>query len=1080
MSILPPRSSGDKQTRTRPPELGRFLREEVYPRLTAEAVYTDPAHAWHKSGSKWRGGCPWHDSKSGTAFVVSTDSLLWFCAGCNVGGGPLEYRWRLGGGQGPPPRGAQFVAGVRALAELAGVPFPERELTAAEQEAARRQEVRSAALLTVAAYCQERLWAGEQEAARAYLHERGFSDEDLRDLEVGYYPDAGAVGAHLRGCGYADGDVRDAGVAFPRMAGYVVFPWKDERGHALTLYGTWPGRTPPAGKPKKMALPGQGSKRSPLYLDRARQAGHDTLVLVEGLTDAALAQRRGDTRVISPVANKLSAEQAQTLRRCGVRRVIICLDPDGGGKAGTPSCIGMLAGVGITAYVAPWLPDELDPDDFIVRDGIDAWKTHLEGAEHAFRYFAGDILRKHRGAGGWTDPGKDAAISDAIALAAAQPPERDAELARHFWPVVIKATRARLTDLRPQVQAARQADSDRKRGRLHESNGHSQGSHSPGTQPPGSPGSPYTIDEQGRICRHARGPGGEEYTQPLCNFSARIVRDVIVDDGSGEERHTFTIEGALYDKTPLPAITISASDFGSMNWPVRGWGLGAVVFAGQGTREHLRVALQELSAEAERQRIYEHTGWRQYQGGWCYLHGRGATSAAGTLPAIRVELRGKLSNYRLPDPPAGAALAKAIGSDLRLLDAAVPRLMYPLLGAVYRAALGVADCSLALIGQTGLGKSELASLAQQHFGADLHRLNLPGNWSSSANALEALAFLAKDALLVIDDFKPGGSKSEIDQLHAKADRVLRAQGNNSARQRCWADGSVRADRPPRGLIIMTGEDQVRGESLRARQLPLLVRKGDLDVRSLTPFQQDAAAGVYAQVLSAFLQWLAPQYDTVHSRLPREYAALRDQAIGAENHPRTPGIVADLALGLKYFLDFGVAAGVIKPRGRDRLADAGWQALLEAAADQAQEILAHDPTRRFLELVSGVVTSGQGHLASRDGTAPTNEASWGWRKVTLGTGQFVRTDWQPQGRLVGWIDDAGVYLHPGVSYAEAQRLADEQGERLPLSQQQLYRRLKDQKHLAATEEGKTTIRRTLQGRERAVLHLPPGALSPSQK
>src|SRR5205823_4468651 len=139
---------------------------------------------------------------------------------------------------------------------------------------------------------------------------------------------------------------------------------------------------------------------------------------------------------------------------------------------------------------------------------------------------------------------------------------------------------------------------------------------------------------------------------------------------------------------------------------------------------------------------------------------------------------------------------------------------------------------LSLIGRTGLGKSEWAALAQQHFGADMHRLNLPGNWSSTANALEGLAFLAKDALLVLDDFKPGGSKGEIDAWHAKADRVLRAQGNSSARQRCWADGSVRVDRPPRGLILVTGEDAPRGESLRARNLILLVRPGDFAIASL--------------------------------------------------------------------------------------------------------------------------------------------------------------------------------------------------------------------------------------------------------
>jgi hypothetical protein len=497
----------------------------------------------------------------------------------------------------------------------------------------------------------------------------------------------------------------------------------------------------------------------------------------------------------------------------------------------------------------------------------------------------------------------------------------------------------------------------------------------PGERTTCSPCSQYVIEAR-RTCRCARGPGGEEYTQPLCNFVARITREEVIDDGSGEDRLVFAVEGALWDGTPLPLRTIPAADFPGMAWPIKEWGLEAVVFAGQGTKDHLRVAIQEFSRGAERHRIYKHTGWRRHDGGWLYLHAGGAIGTHGTVLSLRVELDGKLAHYHLPDPPSDEDLAGAVRADLRLLGAFKPQLIYPLLGAVYRAALGAADCSVALIGQTGLGKSELGALAQQHFGPGMQRLNLPGSWSSTANALESLAFLTKDALLLIDDFKPGGSKGEIDQLHAKADRVLRAQGNSSARQRCWADGTVRADRPPRGLIIMTGEDQVRGESLRARQLPLLVRKGDIDVQLLTPYQQDAARGVYAQTLAAFLRWLAPQYEAVRLRLREEHAELRNRALGDECHPRTPGIVADLALGLNYFLDFARAAGVITADERARLAQAGWQALLEAAADQAQEIQAQDPARRFLELVAGVITSERAHLAARDGREPDKPAAWG--------------------------------------------------------------------------------------------------------
>src|SRR5205814_8742338 len=114
--------------------------------------------------------------------------------------------------------------------------------------------------------------------------------------------------------------------------------------------------------------------------------------------------------------------------------------------------------------------------------------------------------------------------------------------------------------------------------------------------------------------------------------------------------------------------------------------------------------------------------------------------------------------------------------------------------------LGGADFSLHLVGQSGTFKTELAALAQQGFGAGMHSRNLPGSWSSTDNSLEALAFGAKDGLLAIDDFAPGGSAADIQRLHAKAARVMRAQGNNSSRQRMRPDGSLRPPKPPRCLI----------------------------------------------------------------------------------------------------------------------------------------------------------------------------------------------------------------------------------------------------------------------------------------
>jgi hypothetical protein len=148
---------------------------------------------------------------------------------------------------------------------------------------------------------------------------------------------------------------------------------------------------------------------------------------------------------------------------------------------------------------------------------------------------------------------------------------------------------------------------------------------------------------------------------------------------------------------------------------------------------------------------------------------------ARVIETIEVSLHGRLAHYLLPAPPAGDALTGAVRGSLRLLDLAPGRVMFPLLATIYRAPLGASDFTTFLSGLTGTLKSELAALAQAHWGASWHGKNLPGNWTSTANNLESTAFLAKDALFVIDDFNPRGTATQVAGWHEKADRVLRAQ-----------------------------------------------------------------------------------------------------------------------------------------------------------------------------------------------------------------------------------------------------------------------------------------------------------------
>ncbi len=561
---------------------------------------------------------------------------------------------------------------------------------------------------------------------------------------------------------------------------------------------------------------------------------------------------------------------------------------------------------------------------------------------------------------------------------------------------------------------------------------------------------------------------------PLTNFTARIVAQTVEDDGA-ESRLVFEIEAQR--NGTAERFSVPAEQFPSVSrWAVANMGAGALVFPGFGLADHARAAIQILSGDPPRRRVYLHTGWRELQPGtWAYLHAGGAIGPVDP-ESVAVHLDGALAGYRLPQPPIGDALLDALQASLRLIDLAPDPVVFPIFAAVWRAPLGPSDFSLFLAGQTGIFKTEQAALALQHFGTGMDARNLPGTWTSTDNQLEDLAFSAKDALLVIDDFNPHGGQANVQHLHAKADRVLRAQGNRTGRGRLRRDGTPKPYKPPRGLILSTGEDIPQGQSLRARALILEVSQGDIDPDRLTPCQQDAAAGLYAQAMSGFLAWLAPRYDEVRRTLRSEVEALRSEATRG-GHARTPEIISNLAVGLRHFLAFAQEAGTLSHQEAQDLWQRGWQALTQAADAQARHLLSGEPTRRYLELLSAALSSGRAHVADVEGGAPLNPGAWGWREHTVGTGMFERQEWQPQGDRIGWTEGDDLYLQPNAAFNVAKRLGNESGDGISITPRTLNKRLHERRLLASVDQAREvlTVRRTICGKREDTLHFYMSAL-----
>jgi hypothetical protein len=448
-----------------------------------------------------------------------------------------------------------------------------------------------------------------------------------------------------------------------------------------------------------------------------------------------------------------------------------------------------------------------------------------------------------------------------------------------------------------------------------------------------------------------------------------------------------------------------------------------------------------------------------------YLHAGGAIGANGPSAELNLRLPSALKHYQL-HPAAGAEeLKRAVQASLRLLDLAPASISFSLLAATYLAVVKQADFSGHLTGESGGFKSELTALFQQHFGSGMDRKNLPAAWSSTGNALEMTAFHAKDAILVIDDFAPQPSQADASRLHAAAERVFRAAGNHAARGRLDSNAQLREPKPPRAMILSTGEETPRGHSIRARLFILELKKGAIDGQDLAVCQRDASIGLYAQSMTGFVQRLAGNRDEIVARFDAKVLDYRSQSISGGAHARTPEIVAHLRSAFDLVLEYAEDVGAIDAADAVQLAQRCASALREAAAAQAKHQGETEPTARFLTLLCSALFSGRAHLADREGgRPPIHPEACGWRPNE--SGGFI-----PSGDCVGWVDGDNLYLDLTAAYRVAQVLGRDSAEGISVGEQTLKKRLHDKKLLASIDEKRETltVRRILAGTSKSVLH-----------
>lgn len=565
------------------------------------------------------------------------------------------------------------------------------------------------------------------------------------------------------------------------------------------------------------------------------------------------------------------------------------------------------------------------------------------------------------------------------------------------------------------------------------------------------------VSSPAGLIRRKTGLYGTSEPIKLTNFNAKIVSEQIEDDGSLEEQRVFEIECDLKGRKHL--IRVPASKFGGMLWPTAALGAEAIVYPGQG--DHARCAIQSLSKNIRQQTVYVHTGWRQIDGAWSYLHPGGAISATGNRTDVAVRLSDSLQLVMLPEPPTEeAAVKEAFSAVLELKDALPPKVTIPMIGSVLGAVLGSVNYSFFLTGESGTFKSEITALGQSFFGAGFDSQHFPANWNDSTTAIMAKMFAAKDIWMVIDDFVPIGQKNYDDRLHAKAEVIFRAAANRGAPGRANVDGSERSAKEPRALAASSGEDIPKGGSLQNRCLFVSLKKGDVDVKALTAMQKMSKAGKFAAAMSAFIHYIASNYQAIIDAFNQDRLALRqhliDKAEGNKTHTRQPTTLTHLAAAWRVWLKAAVARKVLTEEQGAELWKEIWKSLMETIDAQKDQQSSLHPADYFITLFRSALLSGKCHLQTVESNQPENSSRYGWRAGVA------------QGECAGWIDGGLIYMQPETAYKNANAQGFALGQGLPVTMKKLWERLDEKGMLALKTNGRGRHARTPLIREDAIV------------
>ncbi|MBF0344303.1 MAG: hypothetical protein HQL06_08740 [Nitrospirae bacterium] len=545
---------------------------------------------------------------------------------------------------------------------------------------------------------------------------------------------------------------------------------------------------------------------------------------------------------------------------------------------------------------------------------------------------------------------------------------------------------------------------------------------------------PYYYDTVEGCLYLRRKHKGEISDIRLCNFFSIITHEILKNSGLSDERY-YVIE-TMIKNTVLPTITVHADKFKSLCW-LSQIGVDAIIEPGSGKHDHIRHAIQ-IASHGYTIKINKHTetGWIDINGVPVYLTSSGGITANQVENDITVELPMDLNRYNIPLSPINEK--EAIETSFSFLDIGNRSVTLPLLAFLYLAPLTSLlepkpNFSGYLFGRSGSFKTTIAMLLLSHFG-DFNGVDGLCNFEDTANKIEDVGFILKDVLMILDDYHPSINSGKADAMEIIAQRIIRSFSNRTGRGRL----TDKERRGPRGLILVTAEEQLNIQSAIARLMLVNVTKTDINIDALTLLQ--GKTHLLPNAMSSYIIWVSKNIEEIKQAFKDEFVQQRQISAELGTHMKLAEQVAFLLFSLKIFLLWLLEKQVIEKNTAINIQADGSRIFKEMAKQQHNRIEDEDPVKLFMDILEDIITQGKVSLNHR-----TNKDEF------IGNGEQL-----------GWYDTDYYYFMPETLWC----IIKHRGH-FPVKKHTLYTML-DKHGIIVTGRDKNTVVKRIYGEIKRVL------------